>query len=43
MSTIPFAPDTTVHPEVLPFFDHQIVGTWMEFEATLYGGLTDEE
>jgi len=21
MSTIPFAPDTTVHPEVLPFFD----------------------
>lgn len=29
--------------QVLPFFDHQIVGTWMEFEATLYAGLTDEE
>jgi CubicO group peptidase (beta-lactamase class C family) len=27
--------------QVLPFFDHQVVGTWMELEAAIYAGLTD--
>lgn len=29
--------------QVLPFFDHGIVGTWMELEATIYAGLSDQE
>jgi CubicO group peptidase (beta-lactamase class C family) len=28
--------------QVLPFFDHGIVGTWMELEATIYAGLSDQ-
>jgi methyl acetate hydrolase len=28
--------------QVLPFFDHPVVGTWMELEATIYAGLSDQ-
>ena len=27
--------------QVLPFFDEQVVGTWMELEAAIYAGLSD--